>query len=780
MRTFSYADRDTTFPLGGIGTGTIGLNAGGVYSDFEIFNRPQRGNKLPYSFFSLHYNIGHLADTRVLESHGTSYFNKSCGFHPQEVHGLPSFSACQMSVKYPFVNLKFHDDSVPLDVKLTAFNPLLPLNVEDSGIPAIDSISIVKNNSNECANVLIAGSMPNFYGFRGYDCFGNYIVSSGTRNEVIYDKGVRGIWMTGEGLPNNDIRVAQGALMTDEENVQLQPYWYKGGWQDGITKFWKSMCQGKLDTNLDGQEIKTSAIGPEGLTVGSVGIEKSIEPGQIAQFHFVFSWYVPNRIKGWFNSETKNLTMRNAYAKRFENAWQVGKYLISQNKRLLETTRTFSNALYNSTLPQEVIDSAAYSLSALRSNTCFITEDGGFYGWEGCHEQEGSCHGTCTHVWNYAQTVAFLFPDLERFARRNEFLNESDSNGNISFRTQQSFGLPRFEMYPAADGQLGCVIRLWREYILSGDRKFLKELYPFARRAMEFAIKNWDKDGDGLLEASQHNTYDIEFIGVNPLTEVLYLAALRAMSSMANSLAYSDEANKYETSFKLFSDRFDKKCFNGEWYIQDCKLNEYSYQFASGCLSDQLFGQTLAVLYGLGDLLPNDHIKKTLRSIYKFNFSNGQEKHYCLQRSFIDPDEGGMFLCSWPKGNKPILPFVYSDEVWTGVEYQVATLMIAKGMINEALQIISSIRKRYDGKRRNPFNEMECGFHYARSMAAWGLIPALSGMIPHPDGSLTFNPLFSESDFHSFFCNGQSWGILHQTKDKCGHINQRIEIIETK
>ena len=169
-----------------------------------------------------------------------------------------------------------------------------------------------------------------------------------------------------------------------------------------------------------------------------------------------------------------------------------------------------------------------------------------------------------------------------------------------------------------------------------------------------------------------------------------------------------------------------------------------------------------------------------MRSIYKFNFSNGQEKHYCLQRSFIDPDEGGMFLCSWPKGNKPILPFVYSDEVWTGVEYQVATLMIAKGMIKEALQIISSIRKRYDGKRRNPFNEMECGFHYARSMAAWGLIPALSGMIPHPDGSLTFNPLFSESDFHSFFCNGQSWGILHQTKDKCGRIIQRIEIIETK
>jgi uncharacterized protein (DUF608 family) len=316
----------------------------------------------------------------------------------------------------------------------------------------------------------------------------------------------------------------------------------------------------------------------------------------------------------------------------------------------------------------------------------------------------------------------------------------------------------------AADGQLGTIMRVYREWKLSGDTEFLKKLWTFVKKTLRFALLQWDKDKDLVLDGKQHNTYDIEFYGPNPLTNFFLLGALRAAEEMAVYLEDTEAANKYHDFFERSSKKIDELLWNGEYYIQAIDdINQYKYQHGEGCLSDQLLGQQLAHVYGLGYLLPVDKIKKAVYSIYKYNFKEDFRNHVNCQRTYVLNDEQGLLLCTWPNGGRPKFPFVYSDEVWTGIEYQVATHLIYEGYIEEGLKVVKAVRNRHDGYRRNPWNEVECGHHYARSMSSWGLLIALSGFkFDLPRKEISFNPKINHEDFKTFWSTGVAWGTYEQ------------------
>jgi hypothetical protein len=123
--------------------------------------------------------------------------------------------------------------------------------------------------------------------------------------------------------------------------------------------------------------------------------------------------------------------------------------------------------------------------------------------------------------------------------------------------------------------------------------------------------------------------------------------------------------------------------------------------------------------------------------------------------------EPGLLLCSWPRGNKPTLPFIYSDEVWTGIEYQVASHLIQEGFVNEGLTIVKALRSRYDGRTRNPWNEYECGNWYARAMASYSLLGALAGFrYSAVERTLWFGPRLSIRPFVSFFSTALGFGVI--------------------
>ncbi len=775
-----YPDTATeaAFCLGGIGTGTISVNSRGELIDWEIQNHPDTGNKAYYSFFSIWTCDGEgKKEVKVLEARRRPPYTQARGYHSGTTAGLPRMRSSVMKAEYPFVTVAFEDDSLPVEVRMEAFTPFIPLDADNSGIPGAVLRYYVKNRSGSPVSAAVAGSLLNQVGFHGYDCFDNLLGYSGGKNQWQKEEGLNGLFLTNTEIPREDLRWGTMALATREASVTAKPEWLKGYWWDHVQDFWDDFADdGRLEEFSKGaRPVESVTDDPK---VGSLAVSKEILPGEEECFEFFLTWCFPNRPAGW-EPRADGKTTRNYYSVRFPEAWSAARYLAQNLEELEGKSRLFTRAFFSSTLPDYVLDAVAANITTIRSNTCFRIEDGTFLAWEGCHEKEGSCEGTCTHVWNYAQTLAYLFPQLERSARKVEFGLETDETGKMAFRTQRVFGLEPKRVIPAGDGQMGTILRLYREWRLSGDDAFLRGLWDKAKKAMEFALENWDADHDYVLDGTQHNTYDIAFEGIDPLANVLYLGALKAMANMAEYFGEEKTAQRYRDIWGAGSAAMDRLLWNGEYYQQNVEnVNEFRYQLGSGCLSDQLFGQTLAHLSGLGYLLPPEHVKKAIASVYRYNFRTSFAGLSNVQRTFALEDDKGLTLCSWPRGGRPFLPFVYSDEVWAGVEYQVATLLIYEGFLEEGLTVVKALRERYDGYRRNPFNEVECGNHYARSLASYGLLVALSGM--EWDGTkreLSFHPAVGEEDFSTFFCVEGAWGIYRQRKTESGEWEKEVKVL---
>ncbi|HLU24004.1 MAG TPA: GH116 family glycosyl-hydrolase [Bacillaceae bacterium] len=773
IRQYGKDATATAFLLGGIGTGNVSLGSRGEFRDWEIFNHPGKGATLPNTYFSIWAQAeGKEPVARILESKINPPHTHAHGYSPGTAAGLPRLENSKLVGKYPFVRVVFEDNSLPVDVELEAFTPFIPLNPMDSGIPGAYLTYKVKNTSNVPVEVTIAGSIINPIGAT-FDQKGNLQTQKCSQNwnQFIEEEDFSGLFLRSYKFPEVHREFGNIALTTTNKKTTYKRSWLRGPWFDHLHEFWDDFSKNGLFTDLE----YTSPSKDGSTDTGTLGVRESILPGEIKEFSFFLTWYFPNRLNGWSDAfsvkEKGRETVENYYTNHFDSAWSVAEYMVKNRKRLIQQSRTFEDALFSSSLPSYVIDAIASNITVLRSTTCFWLKDGRFLGYEGCHDDWGCCDGNCTHVWNYAQTLAFLFPTLEQNMRETEFLEEVDQDGKMNFRAVQMFDCEwTFGENPAeaaADGQMGAIMRVYREWKLSGDDTFLKKLWPAMKNALKYALLQWDTDEDLVLDGKQHNTYDIEFYGPNPLTGVFFLGALRVAEEVASYFGESDNASMYREVFEKSSKRLDELLWNGEYYIQLLDdVNQHKYQHGTGCLSDQLLGQQLAHLFDLGYLLPEDHVKKAVYSIYKHNFKTDFSDHANPQRTYVLNDEKGLLLCSWPNGDRPTFPFVYSDEVWTGIEYQVATHLIYEGFITEGLSIVKAVRERHDGIRRNPWNEVECGHHYARAMASWGLLIALSGFsFDMTKNELSFKPRINEEDFSTFWSTGKAWGTFQQKKN---------------
>jgi uncharacterized protein (DUF608 family) len=797
QRSFKDDAREAAFLLGGIGTGNVSIGARGQFRDWEIFNWPGKGNFLPFSFFAIWAKqAGQAPVTKILESKIHPPYSKSHGFLNGEQAGLPRLDSATLTAKYPFVWVEFEDKELPVQVTLEAFTPFIPLNSADSGIPGAFIRYKVKNPGIKAVDVSIIGSLANAVGYDGYDVFNNLKLVDEVHNEYREADTHQGLYYTAVNLPSDHFKFGSMALLTTNDNVMARPTWLEGEWTDNAQDFWE-------DFRADGRLEPVSAVTVPGSElrkfhdfsflnlrekIGSIGSYQTLQPGEEKAFEFVLAWYFPNRPKGWIEFD-KDLAayaageykpIKNYYATLFDDAWHVGQYLVEHKGRLEKNSRNFQEALFNSTLPSYVIDAVASNITSMRSHVCFRIEDGNFLGWEGIRDYIGCGQGNVNHVWNYAQTVAFLFPDLEQTMRLVEFNLETGDDGVMPFRARQVLGQDKWQMIPAADGQLGAVVRLYREWKISGDNNFLRSVWVKAGQALDYAFGHWDTDGDYVLDGQQSNTYDIEFYGPNPMMSGIFYAALKAAAEMAEFVGDRERAEKYRTALAQGSRRMDELLWDGEYYIQKLEdVNQYRYQHGIGCHSDQLLGQFMAHVAGLGYVLPEAHVKQAVKSIFEYNFLPRLEALHSVQRTYVLNDESGLVLCSWPKGGRPRFPFAYCDEVWTGVEYQVAANLIYAGYIDEGLTLVKSVRDRYDGYRRSPWSEIEAGHHYVRAMASWGVLTALAGFqVDLVKGTMNFEPVINQHDFATFWINGKGWGVYKQRQNpQTGAIEWDIELL---
>jgi uncharacterized protein (DUF608 family) len=494
------------------------------------------------------------------------------------------------------------------------------------------------------------------------------------------------------------------------------------------------------------QNIAWPVTERQGTALATQAVE--LGPDASQSFTCVLSWFFPNHPNG------------RQYTNHFDSARDAAHYVLDNYERLAGNTTLWYRTFYeHSTLAKWLLFRLHSTVCNLATGTCQWWKNGRFWAWEGV----GCCAGTCTHVWNYSHATARLFPQLERSAREMQDFGEGfdPQTGLVGFRSNRAY---------AADGQCGSVLKAYREYQASADNSFLKRNWPRIKKALQYSIKQ-DGNEDGLIENSQHNTYDIDFYGPNTFVGSLYLAALRAGQEMAKDMEDEQFAERCRKIFESGSRLTVEKLWDGEYFIQLVDLEEHpKHQYANGCLSDQLFGQGWAHQLGLGYIYPPEYVKKGLQSVWKYNWAPDVGPYNAVHRPerwFARPGEPGLFTCTWPKSRFMEEGVRYKSEVWTGIEYQAAGHMVWEGMLDEALAICRGIHYRYHPSRHNPFNEVECGDHYARAMASWGVYTALCGYEYHgPKGHLGFAPKITPENFRAAFTAAEGWGLFAQQRGR--------------
>lgn len=755
------------FPIGGIGAGMICLEGNGAISNVSVRNHPEVF-KEPFMMAVLSVK-GLENGAKVLEGPVSAwkvFGNPNTGNGAGEKsYGFPRFEKATFETKFPFGKIKLADNDIPMDVSINGWSPFIPTDEDNSSLPVGGLEYTFKNTGDKSIEACFSYHSENFMRVETPSEWG------GQFNPGYSIAGIEnGFLLKQNCFPDKPYYKGDFAIVCDNQETVTDLCWFRGGWFDSRTVFWKDISEFTFSAD-------TTTLNSPGA---SLYVPFKLEPGEEKTVRLMMSWYVPhsNLRQGLGPVSDEQLKTDLAkckpgegccadlsdiyyepwYSSRFKNINEVVDFWKSNYSDLKEKSELFSNTFYNSSLPAEVIESVAANLTILKSPTVLRQKDGKLWAWEGCHDNSGCCYGSCTHVWNYAQAIPHLFPSLERTLRETEFTVSQNEPGHQNFRTSLPIQpVETHNFHAAADGQLGGIMKIYRDWRISGNTEWLKSLYPSVKQSMDYCIATWDPKHQGTVEEPHHNTYDIEFWGPDGMCTSFYLGALTAITEMGK--AAGDDISEYQDLYSKGKTLLENDLYNGEYFIQKIKVEglqaadpvagskvginmNYSpeaiallqkegpkYQYGNGCLSDGILGAWIGKMAGLNDFVESVKVKSHLNSVYKYNLKTDLSDHVNPQRpSYALGDEGGLLLCTWPKGDALTLPFVYSNEVWTGIEYQVASHLMSVGEVEKGLEIAREVRKRYDGKTRNPFNEYECGHWYARAMSSYGLLQGLTGL----------------------------------------------------
>lgn len=789
MRTYKNAG-EVSFPLGGIGAGSIGLAADGRLVDWELFSRPNRQSINFFTHFAIRSEGEGIADCRVLQGDtardhmgglhiGSHSWGYGHGISRATMAGFRHFRDTEMEAFYPMAEIRYDDPDFPGGVRMTAFSPFIPSNDRDSSIPAAFFEFTVENTNAVEVTYTLALSCAN-------------PLSKERRNRAAKAGSLSRIKMDSTAFTPDEAGYGELVTATDCEDADWQESWYRSGWFDDLTTYWREFTEGNLrHRHYDEPNCGRTDLAVE---VGTLTAKVTLQPGEAKKVRFLIAWYMPNTEKYWDKAEVKPV-WKQYYASLFGSADDVAAYCFENWDRLQADTERFRDALLSSSLPEPVLDAIQGNIAILKSSTCLRLTDGSFYGWEGVVKTNGSCEGSCTHVWNYAYALPFLFPKLERSMRELDYTYNYHEDGKMSFRLMLPVGSEPWDFRACADGQMGGILKMYREWKLSGDDDFLKKYWPRIKKSLEYAWSpdnpdEWDIHKTGVMRGRQHHTLDVELFGPSSWLEGFYLTALKAAAEMADYLGEPETAAEYRELFEKGKHWTDEFLFTGTHYAQKVDLTdramvdyytrkdnpdlpasapdepaywygeagEIKYQIGEGSIIDQVLAAWHADMLGLGEIYDPVKRRKALETIYRENFRSMRDADNPC-RVFCLDDEAGVIICQWPEGvYKPRIPVPYAEEVMCGFEYAAAGNMLQCGMEDEAVEIVRAIRDRYDGVKRNPWAEIECGASYARSMASYALLLIWSGFrFDMTRGLIGFRPLHNGRYFWS--ADG-AWGTV--------------------
>lgn len=773
--------KNISFPIGGIGTGCIGLSGNGELIDWEIYNRPNKNTRNGYSHFAVKAVYQGKPIVRVLHGDtnetylGTRHPDAVGGFdfgpRDNSMAGFPHFRNVGFEATFPMAQLHYSDEDFPANVHLCAFNPLIPHDALNSSLPAAFFEWEIENTANEAVEYSMS-----------------FCVQHPTAASKVQTQE-NGCIIRSTDKQKDEIGYRDLSVLTDARDVDVQSCWYRGSWRDSVTTYWREFSQMK---HLPERTYSEPWRKPDHATVVA---SVRVNAGERRKLRFVLAWNAPIQYNFWSpyrDGDGKDVTWKNYYATQFEDSLATATYALASFDELMAKTKRFTELLENNSLPSFVIDAISANLSVLKTPTVLRLEDGSLWGWEGLHDRIGLCEGSCQHVWNYAYAVPFLFPELERSMRENTIKYGIDPDGKSDFRLPLPIGRRNATYTACVDGQMGEVFKCYREWKISGDTEWLRRQSEGIFQMLEYAWseKNthaWDANFDGVLEGRQHNTLDIEQFGPSSWLQGFYLLALDCGAQMADALGETERAKTYRELYEKGRAWTNENLFNGEYFEQKVELTDRSiverfectdyywndevgeikYQIGEGCLLDQMLADWHAALIGTESVFDADKKQKALESLYRYNYKPSMREVVNTFRNFALNDEAGTVICSYPEHKKmQAIPILYSTETNTGFEYAFGGLLLAEGFLKEGENVVKAVRDRYDGEKRNPWSEIECGHNYARSMASYALLLIYSGFsFDMTKNYVGFNPIRT-GDGAYFWSVGNSYGDMKYQGDK--------------
>ncbi|WP_187273947.1 GH116 family glycosyl-hydrolase [Paenibacillus sp. N3.4] len=747
--TITYSGTQLTaiqFPVGPIGAGGIRHFGTGERSEAWIFNsddtfRNRTTGIVPNSFFAVRaQSKGGQPVVKALQTTAVGTFNpmKSLTFQGE----------------YPLGKYNFQDDQLPVQVSQEVFNPMIPGNMKDSGIPTAIYTMTFTNLSTSTVDVSLLASQQNAVGFNGISSI------SGTNKRDF----------SGYGSNSNTLQIGSNASHLQMTGTKGSMTLSVLGPQTAGTASWNTLDA--LQTAFASGSVTgaNSASSPQtGTTVdGALTSSLTLAPGETKQVKVLLSWYFPTNPDRNFGGEGMQ------YTNWWNNASEVDQYVTSNLTSLQAQTELYHNTLYSSNIPQYVLDRLTSATALLHTPTVFWAKNGFFGGWEGY----GCCVNMPNHVWHYAQAHSRLWPQLGQMFDQ-QWLNAETASGLLPFRYNENTF--------AFDGQTGVVLSAYRDYLQSSDPSWLNTYWTKIKGAMDYVIIHHDPNGNGILQGGALTTLDAGSPTMNSWLGSMYLAAVNASAHLAKAAGDTVAEAKYNSIYSLGRTNQETMLWNGQYYDEKSQGGSGATNFiGNGSEIDMLLGQWWSTQLGLGDIYDPAHMTLALKNLYKNNFYDNFINYTHQYRTYVEPNDAGLVMATWPGNDRPSNSIMYFDEVMSGFEYSAAATMIQRGLLDEGLNVVNAASNRYDGRLRNqpymsfgecgigdgtgnPFGDDECGQWYGRTLSSWSLLLALQGFnYDAPHQAIGFAPTWQPNDHKSFFTAANGYGTFNQKRDNNG------------
>ena len=660
------------FPMGGMGAGMICLEGSGALSHVSLRGKPEVFNE-PLMFAAICF-MGNKNVARVLEgpvpmwkAFGTPDAGNGLGGTD---YGLPRFQEATFHARFPFATVKLADPKIPLDVELTGWSPFVPGDADASSLPVAALEYSFENNTNTDVKAVFSFHARNF-------------MSTDTPGDSVI-KVKNGFVLSQPGSLDKSHDAGAFCAIVDNAETNVNPAWFRGGWYDALTLVWKTVANGEV---IQADEITSGSPSPG----GSLYVPVCLSPGEKKILILRLMWHVPEtniRIgtdavdESTDNTEGVDACCKGEcscnenhqpwYANIFPSIDSVNAYWARHYNALRQQTVDFTTCFYDTNLAPELVEAIAANLTILKTPTVQRQADGRLWCWEGCCDTHGCCHGSCTHVWNYAQAIPHLFPAMERTLRETEFFIDQGESGHQNFRASLPIRPTKHDFHAAADGQLGGIMKVYREWRICGDEMWLRQLWPQVKQSLDYCISTWDPDHIGALVEPHHNTYDIEFWGPDGMCTSVYLGALKAASMMGEALG--DPQPLYNELLHKGVTYMESDLWDGEYFIQKIQWKDLhasdptrdiawnvnytpeavtllqeegpKYQYGTGCISDGVLGAWIGAVCGVPAFLNSNKVRSHLCAVHKYNLKPDLSEHANPQRpTFAFGGDGG-YCCA--------------------------------------------------------------------------------------------------------------------------------------